>query len=77
MLVMPGGALETEDDTNFNPSSSSPTSTFVGNKLDDHRGAFILDYPMERGCVLDGSWADMETIWNVSFIYMYLQYRMG
>ena len=42
------------------------SSVFVGKALDDHRGAFILDYPMDKGCVVDGSWDDMETIWNVS-----------
>ncbi len=44
----------------------STTSVFVGKILDDHRGAFILDYPMDKGCVLDGHWDYMEMIWNVS-----------
>jgi hypothetical protein len=66
--IMPGGALEqsSEDAGGNNDSSNSPTSVFVGDKLNDHRGAFIVDYPMDKGCVVDGCWDYMETIWNVS-----------
>ena len=53
--VMPGGSLEQE-----------PSSVFVGSKLEDHRGAFILDYPMRKGCVKDDQgWESMERIWEV------------
>lgn len=64
--IMPGGALEqsSEDAGGNNDSSNSPTSVFVGDKLNDHRGAFIVDYPMDKGCVVDGCWDYMETIWN-------------
>lgn len=71
--IMPGGALEpTVDEVEASSagttaavsSSGGPTSVFVGNKLEDHRGAFILDYPMDKGSVVDGCWGDMETIWN-------------
>lgn len=58
MRIMPGGALEQE-------MTSGPTSIFVGSKLDEHRGAFILDYPMDKGHVLDGNWGDMEKIFEV------------
>jgi len=55
---MPGGALESEQD--------GPTSVFVGQKLDEHRGAFLLEYPMNKGAVVDGKWDAMEKIWEVS-----------
>jgi len=55
MRIMPGGALEQE----------GPTSFFVGRKLDEHRGAFRLEYPMEKGCVTDGGWDAMESVWEV------------
>lgn len=50
----------------FSKNTNSSSSVFVGKMLDDHRGAFILDYPMEKGCVVDGCWDYMEHIWNVS-----------
>mmetsp|Transcript_3599 Transcript_3599/g.5229 ORF Transcript_3599/g.5229 Transcript_3599/m.5229 type:complete len:458 (-) Transcript_3599:143-1516(-) len=78
--IMPGGALEASVDeveassggTTAASSSGAiaggtagrPTSVFVGSKLEDHRGAFIVDYPMDKGCVVDGCWNHMETIWN-------------
>mmetsp|Transcript_15313 Transcript_15313/g.21850 ORF Transcript_15313/g.21850 Transcript_15313/m.21850 type:complete len:392 (-) Transcript_15313:330-1505(-) len=37
----------------------------VGSKLDEHRGAYILKYPMEKGYVTD--WDDMEKIWEHVF----------
>lgn len=33
---------------------------FVGSKLQEHRGAFKLSYPMEHGVVVD--WQDMERV---------------
>ena len=68
---MPGGALEGEEQritssSNKGRSASGITSYFVGRKLDEHRGAFLLDYPMERGRVVDGGWDAMELLWEVS-----------
>ena len=62
MRIMPGGALETEQ------SLSGPSSVFVGKKLDDHRGSFILEYPMDKGHVVDGGWDAMESLWEVSML---------
>ena len=59
MRIMPGGALETEQ------SLSGPSSMFVGKKLDEHRGSFILEYPMNKGHVVDGGWDAMESLWEV------------
>jgi actin-related protein len=56
MRIMPGGALETE----------SATSIFVGRKLDEHRGAFYLEYPMDKGAVTETGWDAMERLWEVS-----------
>ena len=50
--VMPGGALEGSD-------------FFVGAKVEEHRGALKIEYPMEHGIV--HNWADMEKIWT--FLY--------
>jgi hypothetical protein len=60
MRIMPGGALETEQNL------SGPSSIFVGKKLDEHRGSFILEYPMDKGHVVDGGWDAMESLWEVS-----------
>lgn len=57
MRIMPGGALETED---------AATSIFVGRKLDEHRGAFYLEYPMDKGAVTENGWDAMERLWEVS-----------
>jgi centractin len=59
MRIMPGGALETEQ------SLSGPSSIFVGKKLDEHRGSFILEHPMDKGHVVDGGWDAMESLWEV------------
>lgn len=56
--IMPGGALETEQ------GMSGPSSMFVGRKLDEHRGSFILEYPMDKGHILDGGWDAMESLWE-------------
>ncbi|KAJ1432237.1 actin-related protein 87C [Ochromonadaceae sp. CCMP2298] len=50
--VMPGGALE-------------GTDIFIGSKVEEHRGALKLSYPMESGIVQN--WTDMEKIW--SYVY--------
>ena len=65
---MPGGALEQEQ--------QGPSSVFVGQKLDEHRGAFILDYPMDKGHITDGGWDAMERIWEVSVWYSLINYHM-
>ncbi len=72
---MPGGALEGEEQRRSGKSSSRSRSLaaadgvvasyFVGRTLDDHRGAFLLDYPMVRGRVVDGGWEAMELLWEV------------
>lgn len=68
--VMPGGALEGEEQRGSTSgksrtkSSGSVSSYFVGRKLDEHRGAFLLEYPMERGRVVDGGWDAMELLWE-------------
>ena len=76
MRIMPGGALEQDEQGGSGGASSAsagkarkaggPSSMFVGQKLDDHRGAFYLDHPMSKGAVADtpGSWAAMEAIWE-------------
>jgi len=56
---MPGGALEGEQEL-------GPSSVFVGRKLDEHRGAFILEYPMDKGAVTEDGWDAMERLWEVS-----------
>jgi len=56
--IMPGGALETEQ------GMSGPSSMFVGRKLDEHRGSFILEYPMDKGHIVDGGWDAMESLWE-------------
>ena len=65
MRIMPGGALEREQE--------GPSSVFVGQKLDEHRGAFLLEYPMDKGAVVDGRWDAMEKIWEVSISIVYLK----
>lgn len=47
-------------------SLSGPSSVFVGKKLDEHRGSFLLEYPMDKGHVVDGGWDAMESLWEVS-----------
>jgi len=70
MRIMPGGALEQEQ--------QGPSSVFVGQKLDEHRGAFILDYPMDKGHVVDGGWDSIERIWEVRLIIIaFLKRRMN
>ena len=47
--IIPGGALEGGE-------------VFVGSKVEEHRGALLLSYPMEHGVVQN--WSDMEKIWS-------------
>ncbi len=56
MRIMPGGALESEQ---------GPSSVFVGKKLDEHRGAFLLEYPMDKSTVVEGQWDAMERVYQV------------
>jgi centractin len=60
MRIMPGGALEHDSEM------AGPSSVFVGKKLDEHRGAFLLEYPMDKGAVVGGGWDSMERVWEVS-----------
>jgi len=67
MRIMPGGALEediTSSDNHTTDHNGRPGSIFVGSKLDEHRGAFVLEYPMDRGHVVPGGWDAMEKIWE-------------
>ncbi|KAL7493080.1 hypothetical protein ACHAWT_003279 [Skeletonema menzelii] len=79
--VMPGGALEGEEQRTSGSggkktSSSGITSYFVGSKLDEHRGAFLLEHPMERGAVVDGGWDAMELLWEHIYSKSNLNARM-
>lgn len=72
---MPGGALEGEESKSSlggggKRQAGGTTSYYVGRKLDEHRGAFLLEYPMDRGKVVDGGWDAMELLWEVSFYKM-------
>lgn len=80
---MPGGALEGEEQrtassrsSKKSSSSSGITSYFVGSKLDEHRGAFLLEHPMERGAVVDGGWDAMELLWEHIYSKSNLNARM-
>ena len=81
---MPGGALEGEEQRTASSrsskksssSSSGITSYFVGSKLDEHRGAFLLEHPMERGAVVDGGWDAMELLWEHIYSKSNLNARM-
>ena len=62
--VMPGGALDGTEQRTSTKKSSSVSSYFVGKKLDEHRGAFLLEHPMSRGRTVDGGWDAMELLWE-------------
>jgi hypothetical protein len=64
---MPGGALET-DTANNNTNENKISSIVVGQKLDDHRGAFYLQYPMDKGMITDSGWDAMIRLWEVRLI---------
>lgn len=36
----------------------------MGRKLEEHRGAFLLEYPMDKGVVVDNGWDAMEALWD-------------
>ena len=55
---MPGGALEVDEQ-----GSAASQQLFVGRKLQEHRGAFILEQPMENGIIK--GWDAMEVLWEV------------
>lgn len=61
MRIMPGGALESSSD-----ESNKISSIFVGQKLDEHRGAFYLEYPMDKGMITESGWNAMTRLWEVS-----------
>jgi len=46
-------------------AGGGPTSVFVGSRLEEHRGAFVLEHPMENGAVVDTGWDAMERLWEV------------
>jgi centractin len=56
LRVMPGGSLE---------AASSNDGLFIGNKVEEHRGALKLNYPIDHGIIQN--WSDMERIW--SYVY--------
>jgi actin-related protein len=68
---MPGGALEVDESqtttstttTAATTSSSSAQQWFVGRKLQEHRGAFLLEHPMDNGMIKN--WDAMEVLWEV------------
>lgn len=73
LRIMPGGALEAETNatsstttTSTSAANSNNNKMFIGRKLDDHRGAFYLEYPMDKGAVADTGWDAMERLWEVS-----------
>lgn len=68
MRIMPGGALEADQDL------TGPSSIFVGRKLDEHRGAFVLDYPMDNGYITEGGWDAMERLWEVCLPFMLFRF---
>ena len=61
---MPGGALETETASG---TAAAEQVLFCGRKLEEHRGAFILEQPMEHGIVQ--GWDAMEVLWEVRFVH--------
>ena len=73
LRIMPGGALETEQSL----SSSGPSSMFVGKKLDEHRGSFLLEYPMDKGHIVDGGWDAMEALWEVRKVFARMIYGLS
>jgi hypothetical protein len=48
-----------------NAITSLSSSMYVGRKLDEHRGAFVVEYPMDKGIVTDNGWDAMECLWEV------------
>jgi len=81
--VMPGGALEGEQQrlgggksAARSGHSSGVSSYFVGRTLDEHRGAFLLEHPMERGRVVDGGWEAMELLWEHIYSKSHLNAKM-
>lgn len=61
MRVMPGGALEAAE-------AAGEGQIFCGRKLQEHRGAFILEHAMEHGMVQ--GWDAMEILWEVCAVLL-------
>jgi hypothetical protein len=59
MRIMPGGALDASNDEN------KISSIFVGQRLDEHRGAFCLEYPMDKGMITESGFNSMIRLWEV------------
>ena len=86
MRIMPGGALESEQQESLGGGTGGggagsgggqqhhqqqqSSSMFVGRKLDEHRGAFVLEYPMEKGIINNNGWDAMECLWEVRFCFV-------
>jgi len=68
MRIMPGGALEADQE------GTASSSIFVGKKLEEHRGAFLLEYPMDKGAVTDSGWDAMERLWEVSCLPVFADF---
>lgn len=58
LRIMPGGALEVDQELGH-------SAIFIGKKLDEHRGAFFLEHPMDKGAVTENGWDAMERLWEV------------
>jgi centractin len=65
MRIMPGGSLEAEQEA----------SIFVGKKLEEHRGAFLLEHPMDKGAVVEHGWDAMERLWEVKCLCFVVESR--
>ncbi len=56
--------------TPTNTPSATPTAVgalegndlFIGTKVEEHRGALRIDYPIEHGIIQN--WSDMEKVWS-------------
>eukprot|EP00591_Stephanopyxis_turris_P000209 CAMPEP_0195520650 /NCGR_PEP_ID=MMETSP0794_2-20130614/17378_1 /TAXON_ID=515487 /ORGANISM="Stephanopyxis turris, Strain CCMP 815" /LENGTH=381 /DNA_ID=CAMNT_0040650061 /DNA_START=153 /DNA_END=1298 /DNA_ORIENTATION=+ len=69
MRIMPGGALEQQQQQQSQQQrilepSINESGYYCGRKLDEHRGAFLVEYPMEHGIVQPDRWDAMELLWE-------------
>lgn len=78
--IMLGGALEEGTSSSSNTGGErihhTPTSIFVGKQLDEHRGSFLLEYPMDKGYVSEGGWNAMEQLWEHTYSKTNLNAKM-
>jgi hypothetical protein len=54
--------------SNVGAAAGGVHSVFLGRKLNEHRGAFYLEHPMEHGAVTPSGWDAMERIWEVCML---------